>query len=182
MELNTRTCSTLRFLHMRSSGRVNLCNWWAPMNWRISQPNDDDLIVDLCLALNREDPGPQHVGVDQIRNTLMELRANPVRGRTAVLELDGRVEGYAFLIAYWSNELGGEICNIDEIYVRPDRRGRGYGRILVQAVVAGDSVWPGRPAAIAVEVSPTNERAMALYSRLGFIRSPNLHLLLRRVP
>src|SRR5262245_28381257 len=97
MELNTRTCSTLPFLRMRSSGRVNLCNWWAPMNWRISQPNDDDLIVDMCLVLNREDPGPQPVGVDQIRNTLMELRANPARGRIAVLELDGRVEGYAFL-------------------------------------------------------------------------------------
>ena len=152
------------------------------MNWRISQPHEDDLIVDMCLALNREDPGLQPVGVEQIRNTLMELRANPLRGRIAVLELDGRVEGYAFLIAYWSNELGGEICNVDEIYVRPHRRERGYGGALVQALIAGDSVWPGHPGAIALEVSPTNERAHAFYSRLGFIRSPNLQMLLRRVP
>ena len=152
------------------------------MNWRISQPNEDDLIVDMCLALNREDPGPQPVGVNQIRDTLVELRANPLRGRTAVLELDGRVEGYALLIAYWSNELGGEICNIDEIYIRPDRRGRGYGRALVQALVAGNFIWPGCPAAIALEVNPANERSRAFYSRLGFIHSPNLHMLLRQVP
>src|SRR5262249_51146156 len=125
---------------------------------------------------------PQPGAVDRIRNTLTELRANPVRGRIAVLELDGCVEGYAFLIAYWSNELGGEICNIDEIYVRPDQRGRGYGRALVQALVAGNSVWPGCPAAIALEVNPTNERARALYSRLGFTQSPNRQMLFRPVP
>ena len=151
------------------------------MNWRILQPDEDDLIVDMCLALNREDPGPQPVGVEQIRSTLMELRANPLRGRIAVLELDGRVEGYAFLIAYWSNELGGEICYIDEIYVRPHRRGCGYGGALVQALIAGDSVWPGHSAAIALEVNPTNERAHAFYSRLGFMRSPNFQMLVRRV-
>jgi ribosomal protein S18 acetylase RimI-like enzyme len=151
------------------------------MNWRLSQPDEDDLIVDMCLALNQEDPGPQPVGVEQIRNTLMELRANPLRGRIAVLELDGRVEGYAFLIAYWSNELGGEICYIDEIYVRPHRRGRGCGGALVQALIAGHSVWPGHPAAIALEVSPTNARAVALYAKLGFIRPPNLQMLLQRV-
>ncbi len=150
------------------------------MTWRISLPSEDDLIVDMCLALNREDPGPQPVAVDQIRNTLTELRANPVRGKIAVLELDGRVEGYALLVAYWSNELGGEICNVDEIWVRPDRRGRGHGRALVETLVAGNSVWPGHPVAIALEVSPTNERALALYSKLGFVRSPN-HQMLRRV-
>jgi ribosomal protein S18 acetylase RimI-like enzyme len=150
------------------------------MNWRMSRPNEDDLIVDMCLALNREDPGPQPVAVHQIRNTLMELRTNPVRGIIPVLELDSRVEGYALLVAYWSNELGGEICNIDEIYVRPDRRGRGHGRALVEALAAGNSVWPRHPAAIALEISPTNERALALYSKLGFVQSPNLHMLRRR--
>lgn len=152
------------------------------MDWRLSQPNEDDLIVDMCLALNLEDPGPQPAGVGRIRNTLIELRANPLRGRTAVLELDGRAEGYAFLIAYWSNELGRKICNIDEIYGRPDRRGRGYGRALVQALVAGKSIWPGCAAAVALDASPTNERARALHSRLGFTQSPHLQMLLRRVP
>jgi ribosomal protein S18 acetylase RimI-like enzyme len=152
------------------------------MNWRISRPDDDDLIVDMCLALNREDSGPQPVAARQIRTTLMEFRANPVRGVIPVLELDGRVEGYALLVAYWSNELGGEICNIDEIYIRPDRRGRGDGRAFVKALIDGNSVWPGHPAAIALEVSPTNQRALALYSKLGFVRSPNFQMLLHRVP
>jgi hypothetical protein len=78
------------------------------MNWRISRPHDDDLIVDMCLALNREDPGPQPVAIHQVRRTLAEVRANPVRGVIPVLELHRRVEGYALLVAYWSNELGGD--------------------------------------------------------------------------
>lgn len=28
---------------------------------------------------------------------------------------------------YWLNELGGEICNIDEIYVHPNARNQGHG-------------------------------------------------------
>ena len=126
------------------------------MSWRISRPSDDDVIIDMCLALNREDPGPRPVAARQISNTLVELRTNPVRGMVPVLELDGRVEGYALLVAYWSNELGGEICNIDELYVRPERRGRGYGRALVEGLAAGNAIWPRCPAAIALEVSPTN--------------------------
>ena len=77
----------------------------------------------MCLALNVEDPGPSPVPAANTRQTLHVLRTQPQRGRAVVLELAGHLCGYALLISFLSNELGGEVCAIDEIYVEPDVTG-----------------------------------------------------------
>jgi GNAT superfamily N-acetyltransferase len=136
--------------------------------WRNGVRSDDELIVALCVALNQEDPGPLPVAEEQIRRTLNELRSNPIRGRALVLDVDGVVQGYALLISFWSNELGGEVCTVDELFVAPEVRGRGYATWLLDNL---SELW-GRPSvASALETSPTNERAAALYRNLGFERS-----------
>jgi ribosomal protein S18 acetylase RimI-like enzyme len=136
--------------------------------WRDGTDADDDAVVSLCLALNVEDPGPAPVSEDQVRRSLSELRSRPLRGKASVLEVGGLVQGYALLIAFWSNELGGDVCVIDEIYVAPDFRGRGYVTALFEAL---QDVW-GRPiVAAALETSPGNVRADAFYRRLGFVGS-----------
>lgn len=138
--------------------------------WRPATPSDDDRIVDLSLALYTEDPSPQPVSAVQTRRTLQVLRAEPFRGRAVVLELDGRVEGYALLISFWSNEFGGEVCDIDEIYVESAHRSQGHARRLFDELARG-GLWPGRPVALGLEVTPANTRARALYERLGFTGS-----------
>jgi GNAT superfamily N-acetyltransferase len=139
--------------------------------WRPSTPADDAAVVGLCLGLNREDPGPRPVTASQVRRTLRALRAAPLRGRAVVLERNGQVVGYALLIAFWSNELGGETCVVDELYVVPELRGRGLGARLFQDIDRRRSIWPRRPVAVSLEVSPRNARARAFYARLGFRRT-----------
>jgi GNAT superfamily N-acetyltransferase len=146
--------------------------------WRPAKPDEDDLLVEMCLALNREDPG-EPVTAQQIRLTLSALRAAPVRGRAVVAEVEGQVVGYALLISFWSNEYGGELCTIDELYVSSPRRGGGIATGLFEAIVTDRSVWPHEPAALQLEVTPKNARARAFYERLGF-HSRN-QLLRRRV-
>ncbi|MBZ0116069.1 MAG: GNAT family N-acetyltransferase [Sandaracinaceae bacterium] len=136
--------------------------------WRATTLTDDEAIVALCRALYEEDPAPHPVPVEHLRRTLEVLRGEPVRGRAVVLEANGEVCGYAILISYWSNELGGEICTIDELYVAPSVRGRGHGGALIEALARGEGPWRGRPVALELEVSPDNVRARALYERLGF--------------
>jgi ribosomal protein S18 acetylase RimI-like enzyme len=135
--------------------------------WRPANPDEDDLIVQMCLALNREDPG-ESVGEAQIRRTLAAFRADPVRGRPLLAEVEGVVVGYALLVSFWSNEYGGEICAIDELYVKPSHRNRGISTSLFDAVVGDRSLWPECPVALELEVTPDNARARALYERLGF--------------
>ena len=129
--------------------------------WRTARVDDDDAIVSLSLALFAEDPSPERITAERVRRTLGVLRDEPLRGRAVVLELDGRIAGYAFLITYWSNELGGEICIVDELYIEPASRNRGHATALLTSL--RDS-----PVALELEVTPANVHARALYERLGF--------------
>jgi GNAT superfamily N-acetyltransferase len=135
--------------------------------WRIARAEDDDAIVAMCAQYYYEDPGPRPVPPDQMRETLAVLRREPMRGRTVVLEIDGRAVGYSLLIAFWSNELGGEVCDVDEVFVAREHRGRGHGRALFDAIESRQ-LWPAPAVAIALGVTPGNARARRLYERIGF--------------
>ena len=137
--------------------------------WRPARPDEDAALIALCGALYTEDPSPAPVPPAQVAATLAALRAAPWRGRALALDLGAGPVGYALLIAFWSNELGGEICVIDELYVAPAQRSQGWGSALLTALQgAPGALWPERPAALALEVTPANGAAQALYARLGF--------------
>jgi ribosomal protein S18 acetylase RimI-like enzyme len=137
--------------------------------WRIAAASDDEAIVSMCMELNAEDPGPDPVRPEQVRRTLATLREQPYRGRAVVCLIDDRIVGYALLISFWSNELGGEVCTIDELFVARAYRGSALATTLFERLAnVGQTLWLTKPAALALEVTPQNERAIALYRRLGF--------------
>lgn len=135
--------------------------------WRVARPDEEEAVVEMCLELYREDPGPKPVTAAQVRRTLAVLRRDPSRGHPVILEVDQQRVGYALLIAFWSNELGGEICEVDELFVAREHRSKGYGGALFAAIESGE-LWPAPVVAIALGVTPNNARARRLYERLGF--------------
>jgi len=135
--------------------------------WRLATERDDDVLVEMYLGLYREDPGPLPSDARHMGGTLATLRREPWRGRAVVLDVGQRVVGYALLIAFWSNELGGEVCEVDELFVTGDFRGRGHGTALFEAIERGE-VWPVPVVAVALGITPGNARARRLYERLGF--------------
>jgi GNAT superfamily N-acetyltransferase len=137
--------------------------------WRPAEPRDDEAIIRMSVALNDEDPGPNPVPPEHMMQTLRVLRASPERGRLIVLELDGRPCGYTLLMKYWSNELGGEVCTVDELYVAPEYRGRGHALNLLETIAAKSAPWTIDAVALALETTPDNTRARRLYERAGFV-------------
>ena len=136
--------------------------------WRLASESDDDVLVEMCHGLYREDPGALPGDARHLPETLAVFRRDPWRGRALVLEVGEEVVGYAILVAFWSSFLGGEVCEVDELYVTPDFRGRGHGTALFAAIERGD-VWPGPVVAVALGITPDNTRARRLYERLGFV-------------
>lgn len=141
------------------------------MNWRPASAEEDELIVEMCLALYAEDPG-QQVTADQARRTLKVFREEPMRGCAIVAVVDSLVVGYALLASFWSNEYGGEICTVDELYVKATHRNHGLATELFRSIGENRELWKDRPVALQLEVTPANARARAFYERLGF-RSRN---------
>lgn len=145
----------------------------TPIHFRDGQRADYDALLPLVLGLYEEDPSstPGNVmNADRFARTFEELMAKPDKGRIVLMERDGSVVGYAILIFFWSNEYGGDLVNIDEVFVSPTHRGGGVGEAFFTWL---RSEWSGRAAALTLETTPANHRAIALYERLGFRLHPN---------
>jgi GNAT superfamily N-acetyltransferase len=136
--------------------------------WRAARSSDDSAIVLLGRALYDEDPSPEPVPDAFFHRTLAAFRDAPWRGRALVLDIDGSVVGYALLVSFWSNEIGGEVCEIDELYVAAAARSRGWGTRLITELANGSDLSFTGTIALALGVTPGNARARALYERLGF--------------
>lgn len=150
------------------------------MSWRESHPGEAEQIVNMMLSLYTEDPAEVPITAEQGRRTLERLAAEPLRGRAVVWD-DGRgPRGYALLCSFWSNELGGEVCIIDELYLEREARGRGAGTLLAQGLALGSLPWFRDAVAVELEVTPSNQRARALYERLGFAAYKNALMRRRR--
>lgn len=77
--------------------------------------------------------------------------------------------GLVYAAAHLSAEHGGIVGWIEEIYVRPDARGTGFGGRLLQAAIERSQALRWR--ALELEVVEGHERAAALYQRHGFQRN-----------
>jgi ribosomal protein S18 acetylase RimI-like enzyme len=155
----------------------------ARPSWRLAAGRDSARIIEMNERLNLEDPS-QSTSFDRamMQRTLTEIATNPIRGAVAVLASGHHLCGYALLISFWSNEFGGEVCVIDELYVEPEFRGRGFATEIVQSLAHGASpIWPRRMVRLSVEAYRSNPRAKALYERLGFAVSRN-HVLTLALP
>ncbi len=146
---------------------------------RFTAFTDDDLpeLEAMALDLHAEDVGSEPMSAVKVRRTVRELTCRPDKGRILLFRIAGDVVGYAIVIHFWSNEYGGDILDVDELFVKPAWRGRGIGAGFIRHLAgsAGDSV-----VGLQLEVSPRNTRAAGFYRREGFAPAPN-HVLFRRL-
>jgi ribosomal protein S18 acetylase RimI-like enzyme len=116
------------------------------------------------------EPGGQVMSDGKIMRTIDFLSKNPDQGKIVIFRLDGKSIGYSILINFWSNEFGGLILIIDELFIREEFRNRGVGTDFIQMLTGtANSGYK----AIQLEVYPSNTKALHLYTLLGFEKTPN---------
>lgn len=143
------------------------------IKYREYQESDFERFCRMVLTLYTEDPEGEPVTVDKIRLTVKETREHPDKLTILIFEHEGIIVGYSILTFFWSNEHGGDIINIDEVFVDPAYRNRGIGTAFM------DNLFGRFPTAVALklEVSPSNHRAKRGYERAGFTDAPNIHMM-----
>jgi ribosomal protein S18 acetylase RimI-like enzyme len=127
--------------------------------------SDTKIIADMIRDLYREDPGTKLMSNQKIKRTFESLTKHPEKGRIIVFEYKDKIIGYSILINFWSNEFGGNIIVLDEIYIKKIFRARGIDTNFIKYLSKNKS---GNSVAIQLEVTPGNKRGRKLYESLGF--------------
>lgn len=139
---------------------------------RPAAASDVPALVELMTAFYAEASFPLPVG--PATNAFQTLLANPQLGSVWLAESDRKAVGHAVLTLSYSMEYGGLRGFVDDLYVRPQARGRGLGLALLDAVRSTCAERGVR--ALHVEVGPDNATARRLYARAGYTDSGHLLL------
>jgi len=89
-------------------------------------------ITDMIHALYKEDPPGMPMSTEKITNTLNEFEKHPDKGTIMVLKNGPNVIGYSILANFWSNEFGGNVLIIDELYIKEVYRSQGIGTNFIK--------------------------------------------------
>ena len=109
------------------------------------------------------DPGKQ-------KRALETILGNPTIGRLFVAREGKRVVAMASLLYTVSTAEGGKAALFEDLVVHPDERKRGIGEALLKHVV--DQARAEGVMRITLLTDMQNERAQAMYRRVGFVGSP----------
>lgn len=131
----------------------------------------------MVMALYAEDRAGETMTESKIEKTVSEFSKHPEKGGIVMFFMEGTVVGYAIISRCWSNEFGGNIGVLDEMFVQPQWRNQGIGSAFLDHLFsAAGKEWQG----LQLEVTPDNHQALAFYQRHGFSPAPNQLLFKRK--
>lgn len=82
-----------------------------------------------------------------------------------MIEFDNEVVGYLLLSLTYSNEVGGYVTWLEELYIDSKYQGKGYGEQTMKDI---QEELKDTTRAFRLEVSPENERITNFYRRHGY--------------
>ena len=145
------------------------------INYRPFKDSDKEIISGLIQDLYKEDNSIRPMTAEKIRKTFEVFKSNPGKGSIVIIEKDNITTGYSILINFWSNEFGGNILFVDELYIKKEFRGHGIATDFIKHLTDNRSE---ETVALQLQVTPDNAKARKLYERIGFKLHKNNTLVL----
>ncbi|MGA7321388.1 MAG: GNAT family N-acetyltransferase [Candidatus Sulfotelmatobacter sp.] len=97
------------------------------VSYRAAATSDIDCLLQLMLGLQQDDPWSVPFREEVVRESLRELLINPSVGRVFLICDADSCVGYVVVSFDFSLEYGGRNAWIDELFIRPELRGKGIG-------------------------------------------------------
>ena len=88
-----------------------------------------------------------------------------------VFDSGGALAGYAMIAKSFSTEFGKRCIWIEDVYIKDDFRGKGFGSRFIEQV---SRTYPN--ALLRLDVEEENERAIGVYKKAGFDFLPYLEM------
>ena len=126
-------------------------------------PTDKAIYTEMAKDFYSSPAVLENIPEENILNSFDLFLSGTPYGDAFIFEHDGKTVGYGVLAYTHSQEAGGRVVWIEEIYVKDEYRGRGFGSEFLEFVKKSIPARRYR-----LETEPENERASALYRRHGF--------------
>lgn len=135
------------------------------MEIRKIRQQDFDEVLEMMEVFYASDALLIHPDTAVLRKTLTDSIADGPYLEGFVFETDGQLAGYGMVAKSYSTEAGGRCVWIEDIYIKPQFRGKGFGSSFLGFV---EETFSGQVVRIRLEAEPENERAMAVYRKAGY--------------
>ncbi len=103
------------------------------------------------------------VPLNYFESTFDKFLMDKTYGDIFVYEENKEIVGYVLIAKSFSQEAGGLVVWIEELFVEKEHEGKGIGTALFEYILSNFSV-----ARFRLEVEPENTRAVSLYKKFGF--------------
>lgn len=129
---------------------------------RNAKKTDREACIELLQELRAADRGPLSVDAGEVFDRLLD----GVRGRVLVAEDDGELLGLASVTFNLAMRYGGEYCQLEELVVDPNARGKQVGARLVEATI--EQARARGCAEIGAYLVAATEHNRPFYEKFGF--------------
>jgi ribosomal protein S18 acetylase RimI-like enzyme len=151
----------------------------SEMRFDLAKNADLPRLVEL-LGILFESEAEFSADTEKQRTALQALLADPAKGKIFVAREGRDVIAMASLLYTISTAEGGKAALFEDLVVAPEHRKRGIGEALLKHVVA--QARAEGVLRITLLTDMQNERAQAMYRRVGFVGSPMKPMRLKLKP
>ena len=137
------------------------------LEFREAIPADEAVLIPVMRALAQQDPEVIPFHESAVRAAFRQFLSLPAFGRIWLPCTGADLIGYIVLTVGFSFEFRGHDAFIDELFIAPTHRRRGFGQ-QAMAFVEEEARKMGINA-IHLEVDPGNDSALELYRRSGYV-------------
>ena len=147
------------------------------MQIRRFRPEEKALYLEMANAFYHSPAVLHAVPASHLERTFDEMMASDTYADgLLLLSDDGKPAGYMLLSKTYSQESGGRVVWVEELSVLEKYRGCGYGTQALEWVKENYAHF----SRIRLEVEHDNEKAIRLYSRLGFEKLDYMQMVIDR--
>ena len=127
--------------------------------------NDKELYITMAEEFYNSDAVIHPIPRDHFEKTANEALRSDEYAEIYLLEYEGETAGYGLTARTFSQEAGGQVLWIEELYIRKEFRSKGLGRKFFSSL---EDKNRGEIVRLRLEVEADNTRAISLYERLGY--------------
>ncbi|GAA3928237.1 GNAT family N-acetyltransferase [Chitinophaga oryziterrae] len=137
------------------------------ISYRLARLIDAEELTIMSMDLYNEVINRKDFTENRIVATIRFYEENTNMGEVLMIECNGLLAGYSIVFRFWSNEYGGLLIGIDELYVKKQFRNYGVAKSFTNILINEEKRNP-LFVGIELESHPDNEAANKLYASLGF--------------